>query len=317
MYYVYEWFIIETGEVIYVGKGTHNRYKVKKHNQFFDDMIKRFKCDSRILKGFENEKDAFEFEYERVNELWSKGQCVCNIYKGGTGGTTSWWDEDRKKWYSEHNAMKSEKQRKRMSENNPMKKKEISFKVNAVKKRAVIIGDKEFSSVKEAVSTYGVAFQTVKTWCEKGVNPIGEICRYKDSEQVVYEGKRYNKGGCRPLAYKGKKYESPIDLANELGLFNGTICKWAKRGFDAEGNECRYLDDTKKHVFVKWVNGAAIRKPIRVNGILYSSRAEAEKQLGLSKGYLAPYIAGTEKTINIYVYMIISSPVRRNPITVV
>ena len=39
MFYVYEWFVKESGEVFYVGKGTKNRYKVKKHNKFFNDFI--------------------------------------------------------------------------------------------------------------------------------------------------------------------------------------------------------------------------------------------------------------------------------------
>ena len=39
MYYVYEWYVKETGEIFYVGKGTKNRYKVKKHNRFFNDFI--------------------------------------------------------------------------------------------------------------------------------------------------------------------------------------------------------------------------------------------------------------------------------------
>lgn len=295
MYYVYEWFIKETGEVIYVGKGTHNRYKVKRHNKFFNDMIKRFECDSRIIKEFECEKDAFEYEYDRINELRSVGQCVCNIYNGGTGGTTSWWDDNRRKWYSEHNAMKSESQRKRMSDMNPMKDKNVSMRVNSKKRRPVIINGKEYASVKSVMEEYGVAYETVKNWCKKGINRNGEICRYKDAEQVVFTGKRYNLGGCRPLVYMGKEYESPIDLSKILGISNATVCNWAKRGFDPNGNECRYLDDNEEHVFKKWINGETVRKPIIVNGVWYPSRSEAERQLGLSKGYLSPYIAGTRK----------------------
>ena len=88
MYYVYEWFIVDTNEVIYVGKGSNKRYKVRKHNRFFNDMIKKYKCESRIIKRFKNEEDAFNYEYKRINELREIGQCVCNIYDGGFGGTT-------------------------------------------------------------------------------------------------------------------------------------------------------------------------------------------------------------------------------------
>ena len=60
MFYVYEWYIVSTNEVIYVGKGCRNRYKVRKHNQFFNDMITRFECDSRIIKYFEKEEKRFD-----------------------------------------------------------------------------------------------------------------------------------------------------------------------------------------------------------------------------------------------------------------
>lgn len=295
MYYVYEWFIVETGEVIYVGKGTRNRYKVRKHNRFFNNMIKSFKCDSRIVKMFENEKDAFEYEYERIFELKSKGQCSCNIYNGGFGGTTSWWDNDRKEWYSKNNVMKSIKQRKRMSDNNPMKNHETARIVGEKHSKAVIVNSIEYKSVKDVMNKYGVSSETIQTWCRKGINSYGEICRYKGQEQKIYTAKRYNKGGCRELIYRDKIYESPIDLSKELGICNGTVCRWAKRGFDPEGNICRYSDDKRNLVFEKHNSGWKNKKPIIVNGIRYSSRKEAEEKLGLKSGYLAPYLSGIRK----------------------
>lgn len=187
MYYVYEWFIVETGEIIYVGKGTRKRYTVTKHNRFFNDMIKRFHCESRIVKYFEDEEDAFDYEYQRINELKAVGQCVCNIYQGGTGGTTKWWTDDLKEQYSQKNVMKSKEQRKRMSENNPMKNKNVAKRVASKKSRAVIIGDKEFASVKEARETLGCATDTIRKWCINGVNSKGEICRYKDNQIKTYK----------------------------------------------------------------------------------------------------------------------------------
>ena len=91
----------KNGKIIYVGKGCRNRYKVTKHNRFFNDMIKRNKCESRIIKKFENEKDAFDYEFIRINELKEKGECVCNIYNGGTGGSINWWTDEIRKKYSE------------------------------------------------------------------------------------------------------------------------------------------------------------------------------------------------------------------------
>ena len=182
MFYVYEWFIKETNEVIYVGKGKNKRYKVKKHNRLFNEMIKRFECDTRILKYFENEKEAFEYEYQRINELWEKEQCVCNIYKGGMGGTIDWWTEEKKKWYSENNCMKSEFQRERMKKQNPMKNKEIALRVNAKNKKRVIINNVEYESILQAREKYNVSYETIKKWCLKGENHLKEKCEYKNNK---------------------------------------------------------------------------------------------------------------------------------------
>lgn len=295
MYYVYEWYIKETNEIIYAGKGCRNRYKVRKHNKLFNEMIKRFDCESRIIKYFDNEKDAFNYEFERVNELWELGQCCCNIYKGGLGGTTQWWTEDKKKWYSDHNVMKNEQQRKRMSENNPMKNKNIALKVNQQKSKAIIINNKEYNSVIDACKKYNVSYPTIKTWCEKGINPFGEQCRYKNKEQVIFTGKRYNKGICKSMTYNGKHYESPLDLAEELNISKFIIYRWCKKGFDDNGNLCRYDNDDRELTFKKYIIGEEKRKPIKVNGIIYPSKIDAERALGIKGGGLSQYLNGKRK----------------------
>lgn len=50
MFYVYAWYIEETKEIIYIGKGTKHRYKCQKRNKIFNEMIKRFKCEPKIIK---------------------------------------------------------------------------------------------------------------------------------------------------------------------------------------------------------------------------------------------------------------------------
>lgn len=181
MYYVYEWFIKETGEIIYVGKGTRRRYKVRKHNYLFNEMIRRYDCDSRIVREFEEEKDAFDYEYERILELKLKGQCVCNIYNGGTGGTTAWWDDNRRKYYSKHNVMKSERQRARMSANNPMKDKEVAKKVASKISRKVCVGDEVYESLKSASEKYNVTAQCIFYWLRRGYARDHKPCYYYDN----------------------------------------------------------------------------------------------------------------------------------------
>ena len=289
MYYVYEWFIVETGEIIYVGKGTNRRYKVRKHNRFFDEMIKRFRCESRIVKEFETEKEAFDYEYVRVNELKRKGECVCNINKGGTGGSTEWWTIDRRQEYSEKNVMKSAKQRERMSENNPMKNREVSQNVSNQKKRPVVIGDKEYESVKDACESLGVYYDTIKLWCKKGANSKGEPCRFKDSEQVVYSDKHYNKGTSKGLVYKDTHYESALDLARDIGKSSYVVYGWLRNGFDVYGNRCQYDDDNRQLVFERKVGRS---HPIVVNGIKYPSINNAAKSLGVDGTFLKSILCG-------------------------
>ena len=74
-YYVYEWFIVETGEVFYVGKGSGKRAtSMKDRNDLFKQIRREHKCDYRILRNFTDNKEAFEYEKQRGLELKAIGQ---------------------------------------------------------------------------------------------------------------------------------------------------------------------------------------------------------------------------------------------------
>lgn len=288
MFYVYEWFIVDTEEVIYVGKGTGNRYKVKKHNRLFNEMIKRFKCDSRIVKKFEDEKDAFAYEFERINEMKKKGQCVCNIYDGGFGGTTSWWTDELKEAYSQNNVMKSAKQRARMSKDNPMKNPDVAEKANSKKRVAVIIGGIEYKSIADAKKAFNVTGSAISSWCVKGKSPSGETCCYKDADKYSTYSHR-NDGQKRAVIYKGERYESSTQLGLEVGVSQTTASRWCRKGRDSYGNPCRYVDDirTDKEQPIK-------QKciPVIVNGVNYPSKEEAGRALGISAYLIGQYLKG-------------------------
>jgi len=295
MYYVYEWFVIATGEVIYVGKGTGNRYKVRKHNKLFNEMIRRYACDSRIIKEFQTEKEAFSYEYERVNELKQIGQCVCNIYNGGYGGTTTCWTDAQREKYSIHNAMKSEKQRKRMSTSNPMKNKDIANKVNAKKRIPVIVGDKEYPSIKAACEQYSVSSGTINGWCIRGFNSIGESCYYKDDphrpERIINNGQK------KEVLYQGERYASAAEMARSLSISASTASRWCREGRDIYGNECKYADSSYSY------STNRIRQkhiPIIVNGVWYPSKEQASRELGVSAFVLTQYLKG-KKTDTKYI----------------
>jgi hypothetical protein len=287
MYYVYEWFIVETGEVFYVGKGTGRRYKVRKHNQFFNRMLERFDCDSRIIKEFETEKEAFEYEFERVNELKAQGQCVCNIYNGGYGGTTEWWTDSIREKYAVHNTMKSESQRKRMSEHNPMKDADVAERANARKRIPVVIGDKEYASIKAVCEENGVSRSTVIGWIIAGTTSKGERCTYKGNVNAeMYAIK--NTGQKHPLIYKGVRYNSSTELSLSIGVSQTTAARWCRQGRDTLGNPCRYLEDTRE-------NTECIKQkhiPVIVNGVLYESKEHASRALGISTYLITQYLKG-------------------------
>lgn len=290
MYYVYEWYIVLTGEIIYVGKGTRNRYKVRKHNKFFNDMIRRFECSSRIIKEFDTEKEAFEYEFERIRDLKTKGQCVCNIYDGGTGGTTNWWTPELKEQYSEKNVMKSKQQRDRMSKHNPMKQAEVAKKANASKRRAVIIGNTEYESVTSVCKKYGVCNSTVEAWCVNGITKFGESCRYKDGKLSTLSGHK-NNGQCRSLTYKGHHYNSAAELSRDIGISQTTASRWCRNGRDSHGNKCKYDDDNRDIIdSTKFSKMSVI-----VNGVWYPSKEQARKAIGISSYMLTQMLEKKKK----------------------
>ena len=89
MYYVYEWFIEETGEIFHVGKGKNNRmFDVKRRNKYFKRIINKYKCNVRIFKNGLTEEQAWQLEKDRIFELKKIGQASTNFHEGGKGGNS-------------------------------------------------------------------------------------------------------------------------------------------------------------------------------------------------------------------------------------
>ena len=288
-YYVYEWYRIDTGEIFYVGKGCRNRYKVKKHNRYFNQMIRDYECTSRIVKEFETEQEAFQYEFDRINELKLKGECSCNIHKGGFGGTTEWWTDELRKKYSQVNVMKSDVQRQRMSCSNPMKDSKTAIKANARFKQAVIIGNTEYESVKAVCEVYGVALATVKSWCIRGYDNKNNLCYYKGYPVEIYHNA--NNGQKRSVTYKGQHYTSSAELGRVLGIAQTTASRWCRQGHDSYGNICKYDDDTRD--VLPAVRTKAI--PVIVNGVWYPNKESACRALNMSNYTLTTYLNNKRK----------------------
>ena len=100
-YYVYEWYIIETNEVFYVGKGKDERAEKLKNNKFFMDMYNSHNCNFRIMIDNLSEEEAFDYEKRLIKyyrEVYPEYR-LTNQTDGGEG-TSGWhpseeWKENQ------------------------------------------------------------------------------------------------------------------------------------------------------------------------------------------------------------------------------
>lgn len=85
-FYVYEYFIVETDEVFYVGKGRKNRYcELHNRNTYFNNIMDKYNCDVRLIHEELTNKEACLKEKETIKKKWDIGQAKCNFTAGGTG----------------------------------------------------------------------------------------------------------------------------------------------------------------------------------------------------------------------------------------
>lgn len=89
MFYVYEWYIVDTDEVFYVGKGTGKRVsELHNRSKYFKSVYNKYKCAVRIVKDSLTNEEACEEEIKRIAEMKSLGWAKCNFTNGGTGFST-------------------------------------------------------------------------------------------------------------------------------------------------------------------------------------------------------------------------------------
>lgn len=237
MFYIYEWYIVETNHIFYVGKGTGLRYKVKKRNDSFNNTLNKYKCDVKIIEYFENEEDAFRAEKELISKYKKQGQCECNLDFGGNGGVSGIWTEEMKQQMSINNPMKAQKQKDRMSKNNPMKNKDIAKKVAAKLKRPIVINGIRYDGTVDAARILGVANNTVLNWCKRGYNTKGEPCRYFDEEQKEYIKKTTNS---KAVLVNGIRFETVRKAAEYINTHSETVIRAIKANRKCKGFDVRY-----------------------------------------------------------------------------
>lgn len=138
-YYVYIWYIKDTNEVFYVGKGRGKRYKqTSSRNKFFMDMYTSHDCD--VKKVYENLTEAEAFQKEMETIKWYRENTdfrLTNQTDGGEG--SSGWKPPRdfrdkqakihkEQWQDEE--FKKKMMAIRTDENGPYKSQEFRNKIS-------------------------------------------------------------------------------------------------------------------------------------------------------------------------------------------
>lgn len=240
MFYVYEWFNVKTNYIFYVGKGTNNRYKqIRKRNKLFLEYIQNNECDVRIIKYFNNEEDAFNYEHDRICELKKSKQCICNLDNGGKGGVNFIWTPEMREYYSKHNVMKSKEQRERMSKNNPMKNPNTVKKVAEKKSKKIVIGNKIYPSIIKASKELNVYDTAIQYWLERGYSNDYKICYYYGQETIDIKIKTHS-CNCKAVVIDNKKFKTVKDGANYIGVTSETLIKYIKNNKPCKGHICKY-----------------------------------------------------------------------------
>lgn len=87
-FYVYAWYIMETLEVFYIGKGSGNRrFETSRRNKFFKNVYAKHDCNVLLLVENQTEENAFRFEIDAVKFYRIIGECKCNMTDGGEGAS--------------------------------------------------------------------------------------------------------------------------------------------------------------------------------------------------------------------------------------
>lgn len=241
-YYVYEWFNEENGYVFYVGKGCKNRYKqISKRNKLFLDYYNNNKCGSRIIKYFDDEQKAFEYENQKILDYKLKKQCSCNLDYGGKGGCNFVWTQEMREYKSINNPMKKQTQRERMSANNPMKNPNISKKVKEKNAKKVVSGGKIYNSIKDLAKEYNIRDTAIQYWLKRGYNRNNEPCYYYGEEPkpfIIKTRKTTNK----PVYIDEYYFDSVKSAAKYIGVWSESLIRAIKKNTLCQGHKCGYVN---------------------------------------------------------------------------
>lgn len=247
-FYVYEWYNKKTNQVFYVGKGCKNRYKqITKRNKVFIDYYNNNECESRIIKYFDNEADAFKYENKKILYYKKNNQCFCNLDNGGKGGFNFVWTNEMRLYKSKYNPMKNYYQRYRMSINNPMKNPNIKEKVKQKKSKKVVLGDKIYNSIKDLSREYNVHDTAIQYWLKRGYGRNNKPCYYfgeKPKKFIIKNHETSNK----PVYIDNIYFKNVKSGAKYIGVWSESLIRAIKNNKTCRGHKCEYVNQQPSHM---------------------------------------------------------------------
>ena len=143
-----------------------------------------------------------------------------------------------KEYKSQYNPMKDEKQRQRMSTNNPMYNPESIEKMVAKKSKIVCYFGKEYTC-KELAEKTGFQVSTIWNWCKRGYDTNGNPCYYKGEKIEGNKRTTCSKG----VLIDNQYFPSLRAACDYLGVKDTSpLCKALKNNRSYKGHKCEYAN---------------------------------------------------------------------------
>ena len=245
MFYVYQWYNIDTNEIFYIGKGCGKRAGQRtQRNKLFKEYLATHNCKYKIIEYFDNEETAFQREHELILYYKKINQCKCNLDYGGTGGVNFVWTDEMRKNKSVNNPMKSQEQRKRMELNNPMKDKAVAQRVAKQNSKKVVIKNICFNSVKEASIYFNVFDTEICVWLKRGYDRDKQPCKYYGEE---YKPFTLKVSSSKPVIIDDKHFDSVKQGAEYIGVWSESLIRAIEENRKCKGHTCKYGNQQPSH----------------------------------------------------------------------
>ncbi|WP_455072265.1 NUMOD3 domain-containing DNA-binding protein [Prevotella melaninogenica] len=200
-YYVYIWYLKSSKEVFYVGKGSGNRVtSMKDRNKHFRNIRSKCECDYEIVKYFDDEEEAYDYELKLGTEYKAKGQAWCSYVLGKTDKFVS--NETKRKIA------------KTLKGNTPWSKGKHLSEETKEKIRQAHLGKKQSEDAKKRRSIALMGHKMSKSTCKK-------IALSKMGEKNPMYGKKQSEETIRKRMAKMIGHEVSEETRMKIGISNG------------------------------------------------------------------------------------------------